>query len=235
MGREGGAALAGGLSNLGSLAGMAGQLGALTGMPGAGLLGGAASAVQLAQTGLSLIGKAPESIAEAINGLTGAVPRLTQDNRFVTIETPLGPDVLLVSAAVIDEHVNQLTETHLDLLSHRNNIGSQEIVGQRVKITLEPQSRNFSLTRVVTSSADIETKRYFDGYVASFGRVGNSGSVTRYEMSVVPWFWFLTRSTDCRIFQNQTPQDIPATFSVRWASRISSSPFRAIVQSSNTS
>ncbi len=41
----GGAALAGGLSNLGSLAGMAGQLGALTGMPGAGLLGGAASAV----------------------------------------------------------------------------------------------------------------------------------------------------------------------------------------------
>ena len=100
-----------------------GATGALTGMPGAGLLGGAASAVQLAQTGLSLIGKAPESIAEAINGLTGAVPRLTQDNRFVTIETPLGPDVLLVSAAVIDEHVNQLTETHLDLLSHRNNIG----------------------------------------------------------------------------------------------------------------
>ncbi|MCA8203725.1 type VI secretion system Vgr family protein [Burkholderia sp. AU33545] len=204
----GGAALVGGLSNLGSLAGMAGQLGALTGMPGAGLLGGAASAVQLAQTGLSLMGKAPESIAEAINSLTGALPRLTQDNRFITIETPLGPDVLLVSAAIIDEHVNQLTETHLDLLSHRNNIEPQEIVGQRVKITLEPQSRDFSLTRVVTSAADTETKRYFDGYVASFGRVGKSGSVTRYEMSVVPWFWFLTRSTDCRIFQNQTPQDI---------------------------
>lgn len=30
-------------------------------------------------------------------------------------------------------------------------------------------------------------------------------------MSVVPWFWFLTRSTDCRIFQNQTAQDILAT------------------------
>ena len=97
-------------------------------MPGAGLLAGR----ERSSTGsnrLVVDRQAPESIAEAINGLTGAVPRLTQDNRFVTIETPLGPDVLLVSAAVIDEHVNQLTETHLDLLSHRNNIGPRKLSG----------------------------------------------------------------------------------------------------------
>ncbi|KUZ94006.1 hypothetical protein WI40_20250 [Burkholderia ubonensis] len=201
-------ASAGGLASLGSIAGMAGQLGALTGMPGAGLLGGAASAVRLAQTGMAMLGKTPESIADAINGLAGARPQLTQENRYVTLETPLGDDVLLVNAAVIDEHVNQLPEIHLDLLSHRNNIGPEQIVGQRVKIVLDPQSRNFSLTKVVAASTETDERRYFDGYVASFGKVGNSGTVTRYEMSVVPWLWFLTRSTDCRIFQNQTPQDL---------------------------
>ncbi|RQQ04651.1 type VI secretion system tip protein VgrG [Burkholderia stagnalis] len=201
-------ATAGGLASLGSIAGMAGQLGALTGMPGAGLLGGAASAVQLAQTGMAMLGKTPESIADALNSVTGGRPQLTQDNRYVTLDTPLGQDVLLVNAAVIDEHVNQLPEIHLDLLSHRNNIGPEQIVGQRVKIALDPQGKTFSLTKIVAASAETDERRYFDGYVASFGRVGNSGTVTRYEMSVVPWFWFLTRSTDCRIFQNLAPQDI---------------------------
>lgn len=145
-----GGGLAGGLGNLGSIAGLAGQAGGLAGMPGAGLIGGAASAMQLAQTGLSLLGKTPESIADAINSATGGRSLLTQDYRYITIETPLGKDVLLVSALVADEYVNQLPGIHLDLLSHRNNIAFEEIVGQRVKITLDPQSRNFTLAKIVT-------------------------------------------------------------------------------------
>ncbi|MFV8601435.1 type VI secretion system Vgr family protein [Ralstonia pseudosolanacearum] len=207
-GGSAGGALAGGLGNAGTIAGMTGQVGALAGIPGAGLIGGAASAMQLAQTGLSLLGKTPASIADAINNATGARALLTQDFRYITIDTPLGEDVLLVSALVADEHVNQLSEIHLDLLSHRNDIGFEEIVGQRVKIILDPRSRNPSLASIVTGADPGSERRYFDGYVASFGRVGNPGAVTRYEMTVVPWFWFLTRSTDCRIFQNQSAQDI---------------------------
>jgi type VI secretion system secreted protein VgrG len=207
----GGAPSAGGLSGLGQVAGMAGQLGALAGMPGAGLLNGAASAVQLAQTGMALMGKTPESIAGAINSLTGDRPKFTQRNRYATIDSPLGPDVLLINALIVDEHVNQLTEIHIDALSHQNNIEPQQIVGQRVSITLDPNTRNYSLERIVAVSREIDNRRYFDGYVASFGRVGSSGNVTRYEMSVAPWFWFLTRSTDCRIFQHETPESILAT------------------------
>ncbi|RDU95214.1 type VI secretion system Vgr family protein [Trinickia dinghuensis] len=207
----GGAPSTSGLSNLGQAAGMAGQLGALAGMPGAGLLNGASSAVQLAQTGMSLMGKTPESVASAINGAAGDRPKFNQDYRYATIDSPLGHDVLLINAMIVDEHVNQLPEIHVDLLSHQNNIEPQQIVGQRVKILLDPRSRNYSLERIVAVSRNPDDRRYFDGYVASFGRVGSSGNVTRYEMSVVPWFWFLTRSTDCRIFQNQTPQDILTT------------------------
>ena len=190
---------------------MVGQLGALAGVPGAGLLNGVASAMQLAQTGMALMGKTPESVADAINSLTGDRPKFTQQNRYVTMDSPLGPDVLLVNAMIADEHVNQLPEIHLDLLSHRNNIEPQQIVGQRVNITLDPNSRNYTLERIVSVSRKVDNRRYFDGYVASFGRVGSSGKVTRYEMSVVPWLWFLTRSTDCRIFQHETPENILAT------------------------
>ena len=207
----GGAPMTGGFADFGSAAGVAGQLGAVAGVPGAGLLRGAASAVELAQTGMALMGKTPEAIAGAINSAAGGRPKLTQAHRYVSIETPLGPDVLLVNAMVADEHVNQLPEIHLDLLSHQSDIEPQQIIGQQVKITLDPHTRNYSLTRVVSMPREIDDRRYFDGYVVSFGRVGSSGTVTRYEMSVVPWFWFLTRSTDCRIFQNLSPEDILAT------------------------
>ena len=201
----------GALGNVGSMAGIASQLGSMAGMPGAGLIGGAARATQLAQTGMSLLGKTPSNIADSINSVTGAAtPKLTQEHRFVSIETPLGPDVLLVSAMVAEECVSQLPEIHLDLLSHQNNIELDKIVGQQVTITLDPQGANSSLTTIVVSSAK-GGARYFHGYVASFGRVGNSGTVTRYEMTVVPWLWFLTRTTDCRIFQNQTPEIILST------------------------
>ncbi|MDR8072225.1 type VI secretion system Vgr family protein [Burkholderia cenocepacia] len=204
----GGGAL-GSLSALGGLAGpvassVAGSLGPLAGL--AGHVDTVQRAMQLAQTGFSLMDKTPGAIAEAINGAANPA-RLTQLNRYVTLDTPLGPDVLLVSAAVVDEHVNRLPEIHLDLLSHRHDLRPEDLIGQQVKIRFDQQARLSTLERVVASGA-VEGDRYFDGYVASFDRAGNPGNVTQYHLTAVPWFWFLTRSTDCRIFQNKTAQDI---------------------------
>ena len=149
--------------------------------------------MQLAQTGFSLMDKTPGAIAEAINGAANPA-RLTQLNRYVTLDTPLGPDVLLVSAAVVDEHVNRLPEIHLDLLSHRHDLRPEDLIGQQVKIRFDQQARLSTLERVVASGA-ADNDRYFDGYVASFDRAGNPGNVTQYHLTAVPWFWFLTRST----------------------------------------
>ncbi|KWO36542.1 type VI secretion protein [Burkholderia sp. MSMB1459WGS] len=204
----GGSAL-GSLSALGGLAGpvassVAGSLGPLAGL--AGHVDTVQRAMQLAQTGFSLMDKTPGAIAEAINGAANPA-RLTQLNRYVTLDTPLGPDVLLVSAAVVDEHVNRLPEIHLDLLSHRHDLRPEDLIGQQVKIRFDQQARLSTLERVVASGTG-DNDRYFDGYVASFDRAGNPGNVTQYHLTAVPWFWFLTRSTDCRIFQNKTAQDI---------------------------
>lgn len=195
-----GSGLQAGTSLLTDAAGMLGNV------PGAGLIGGAARAAQLAQTGMSLLGRTPASIADAINGMSGAKARLTQDSRFVRMESPLGHDVLLVNALVVDEYVNRLPEIHLDLLSHQSDIEIDKIVGQQVSVSLEPKSAG-GLFGQLAGGPEIG-QRYFQGYVASFGRVGHPGAVTRYEMTVVPWFWFLTRSTDCRIFQNKSAEEI---------------------------
>lgn len=189
----------------GSLAaGVAGQLGPLAGL--AGHVDTLQRATQLAQTGFSLMEKTPGAIAEALNNATGTA-RLTQLNRYATIDTPLGPDVLLLSAAIVDEHVNRLPEIHLDLLSHQHDLTPDQLIGQQVKLKLDHNARQSTLERIVAAGAT-DNDRYFDGYVSAFDRVSHPGRVTRYQMTVVPWFWFLTRSTDCRIFQHKTAQDI---------------------------
>jgi type VI secretion system secreted protein VgrG len=200
----GGGSVARLLSGAGSLAGMAGNLGSAFSPSTAGVVNQAARAVQLAQTASSLIGKTPSAIADSINALA-TKPLLTQQNRFMTLNTPLGKDVLLITALVADEYLNQLPEIHLDLLSQKRDIAIESLVGQVVSIALKPEQSG--ILAAVSGSA-IASERYFHGFVVSFSRVGNSGTVTRYEMTVVPWLWFLTRSTDCRIFQNRTPADI---------------------------
>ncbi|KVO39262.1 type VI secretion protein [Burkholderia ubonensis] len=200
----------GSLSALGGFAGpvassVAGHLGPLAGL--ATHLDTVQRAMQLAQTGFSLMEKTPGSIADALNNAGGGVARLTQLNRYVTIDTPLGPDVLLVSAAIVDEFVNRLPEIHLDLLSHRHDLTPDQLIGQQVKLKFDHQACQLTLERIVASSGGDEF-RHFDGFVSSFDRAGNPGRVTQYQMTVVPWFWFLTRSTDCRIFQRKTAQDI---------------------------
>ena len=54
-------------------------------------------------------------------------------------------------------------------------------------------------------------KRHFNGFVSRFALTGASGKFFRYQAIVRPWFWFLTRTTDCRIFQDMKVPDIVKT------------------------
>ena len=47
-------------------------------------------------------------------------------------------------------------------------------------------------------------KRHFHGYVTRFGIGAHQGRCFGYQATVRPWLWFLTRTADCRIFQDQT-------------------------------
>ena len=113
--------------------------------------------------------------------------------RVMEIVTPLGEDVLLFHSMNAREEMNRLFEYHVDLLSAKDDINLDEILGKNVTIKLAlPQDET----------------RFFNGYVTRFSQGGTLGRFRRYHATVRPWLWFLTRTTDCRIFQDQTVPDI---------------------------
>src|SRR5215207_10141000 len=108
--------------------------------------------------------------------------------------TPLGDDVLLFHRLHGREEVSRLSEFQIDLLSLKVDIDPDEILGQNVTVKI---------------ALPDDSTRYFNGYVSRFSAGGRSfGRYTRYSAVVRPWLWFLTRTTDCRIFQEMAVPDI---------------------------
>ena len=57
---------------------------------------------------------------------------LTQDNRLIAIDTPLGTDVLLLTGFSGSEGISVPFSFGLDLLSENNNILFEDIIGQNI-------------------------------------------------------------------------------------------------------
>jgi type VI secretion system secreted protein VgrG len=123
--------------------------------------------------------------------------KFTQEGRLIAIDTPLGADRLLLRSFSGTESISQLFHFQLDLASEDPGINFDAIVGQKVKLRL--------------LLADQRTERYFSGHVSRFTQLPGEGRLARYQAEMVPWLWFLTRTTDCRIFQNKTVPEIVQT------------------------
>ncbi len=121
----------------------------------------------------------------------------TQDNRLITIDTPLGKDVLLLSSIQGNDGVSTPFSFELDLLSENTGIKFQDIIGKNVAVT------------IVLADGK---KRYFNGLVSRFaqGPSQNNGGMrfASYTATMVPWLWLLTKTADSRIFQNLSVPDI---------------------------
>ena len=117
----------------------------------------------------------------------------TQENRLMAIGTPLGDDVLLLTGFTGEEGISRLFRFQLSLLSTKESIAFNDIVGKSVtvRITLADGS-----------------PRYFNGIVSNFTQAGRDWNFVSYQAEMVPWLWFLTRTSDCRIFQNKKVPDI---------------------------
>jgi type VI secretion system secreted protein VgrG len=118
---------------------------------------------------------------------------LTQENRLIAIDTPLGPDVLLLRGFTGHEAMSRLFSFELDLLSTDPEIKFEEIIGQNVTI------------RLVVGN---DKERYFNGVINRFMQTGSDTGLANYRATMVPALWFLTRTADCRIFQNKKVPDI---------------------------
>jgi type VI secretion system secreted protein VgrG len=118
----------------------------------------------------------------------------TQETRHLRVQSGLGDDVLLLRRFSGVEGFSRLFHFELDLLSHDGAIKPLDIVGDNVSICIEPEN---------------QAQRFFNGFVKSFQYMGlEKRGLYAYRAEVVPWFWFLSKRTDCRVFQNQTVQEI---------------------------
>jgi type VI secretion system secreted protein VgrG len=114
--------------------------------------------------------------------------------RLIEITTPLGADVLLFHGMHAEEELSRLSEYQVDLLAKEDAVVEfDKVLGQNVTVKLELPS---------------EETRFFNGFVTRIGQGGRYGRYNRVFATVRPWTWFLTRTSDCRIFQNQTVPDI---------------------------
>src|ERR1700733_10270818 len=113
--------------------------------------------------------------------------------RVMEIVTPLGADVLLFQGMHAREEMGRLFEYQIDLLSPRDDVNLDQILGKNVTVKL---------------ALPDDSTRYFNGYVTRFAQSETYGRYNRYSAVVRPWLWFLTRTADCRIFQDMAGPDI---------------------------
>lgn len=117
-----------------------------------------------------------------------------QENRLISLTTPLGEGVLLLAGFTGTEAISSLFSFHLEVLAVQTTpIDFTSIIGKNVTLTIV-QADN--------------TPRYFNGLVSRFAAGALTDGFTRYHMEMVPWTWMLTRYADCRIFHNKSVSDI---------------------------
>lgn len=122
-----------------------------------------------------------------------------QDNRSVRVYTALGDNALLFSSMSGSERMSTLYNYRVELLSTDHQINLDDLLGTDMTVELELPSSNY---------VPQGSYRYFHGIVADCAHIGSIGNHARYEFSIRPWFWFLTRTSDCRIFQDMSVPDI---------------------------
>lgn len=113
--------------------------------------------------------------------------------RSIEVGSPLGEDVLLFRRMTAVERIGQMFEYHLDLLSPDDAIALGDILGQNVTVRLDLPEGD---------------PRFFNGFVSRFTQLGRHGNHNAYQATLRPWLWFLTRTSDCRIYQEMSVPDI---------------------------
>ncbi len=112
--------------------------------------------------------------------------------RFCELISPLG-DTLKFSHMRVSEGLSRLFEIQLETVSERHDIDPKSLLGKSVTVAV---------------TYDDGQKRFFNGYVTQMSLGASRGRQYAYQLVLRPWLWFLTRTSDCRIFQDESVPDI---------------------------
>lgn len=117
----------------------------------------------------------------------------TQIHRQVSVTSALASDVLLFHSMSGTDQLGRLSEYRVQLLSTQADLKIDDVLGKPMGIHVD--------------MPDVSV-RHYHGLVTRFGSTGTKGDISSYEATIHPWLWLLTRSTNCRIFQDMSVTDI---------------------------
>jgi type VI secretion system secreted protein VgrG len=117
-----------------------------------------------------------------------------QENRFLFLETPLGPNKLLLESYTGHEAISELFSFQLELLSEDPKIDFASLLGSKISFGV--------------AGPDNAEKRYIQGIVTAFAQLPSRERVAHYRATVSPSVWKLTRKRQSRIFQQKSVPDI---------------------------
>ncbi len=117
-----------------------------------------------------------------------------EENRFLFIETPLGPNKLLLMSYTGEESISRLFSFQLELASEDQRIDFSAILGRKVHFGV--------------AGPEGATRRHVHGIVTSFAQLPSRERLARYRAVISPAVWKLTRKQRSRIFQNLSVPDI---------------------------
>lgn len=117
----------------------------------------------------------------------------TQKDRAITVKSPLGDDVLLFESLTGQERLSSLYGYELTVLSESGDLNADKLLGQQICVSFQPEKG---------------PRRFVHGIATDFEQTGWLQRYHQYRLTVRPWFWLLTRTADCRIFQQKSIPDI---------------------------
>ncbi len=120
----------------------------------------------------------------------------TQNQRLMSVATPLGADVLLLTGLSGTESISHLFSFQLDLLAEnkkKSQVLFEKLLGAELTVRVNVPGG---------------PPRYFGGICSQFSQGNQDSNFTVYQAEIVPQFWLLTRKTCSRIFQHLSVPEI---------------------------
>ncbi|HXW72967.1 MAG TPA: type VI secretion system tip protein TssI/VgrG [Methylocella sp.] len=118
---------------------------------------------------------------------------LSQEGRIASLETPLGKDVLVALRFDGNEAVSELFEFRIEALSEQKGIDFDKAIGNNCSLTFRTYDG---------------PERIFNGVLVQVQGLGAEADLFRYRLTLRPWLWLLSHTSNCRIFKNQKAPDI---------------------------
>lgn len=120
---------------------------------------------------------------------------ISQENRLIKLDTPLGADVLLPQRVLAHEQLGRSYTYTVDCLSLRRDIELKKLVAQPVTLWLRQANSSYLPTH---------------GYVHTIKKLGSDGQFIVCQLTFAPWLDFLKFRKEARIWQDKRPEEILA-------------------------